>query len=247
MQIQNFLGLEILRKYNVLGLPFWLIERYYPKRLKHHVLMVDALARRFDLKGTPAVISNGIDSRLLELAPEDGGYFLYMGRLDMHQKGLDVLARAVASTDSRFIIAGDGKQAEKDRLAHMFASHDNALLAGFATGPDKDDLLRRALAMVLPSRYEGQGIVLLEGAACGKPAVVSDIPELRWAVDAGFALPFRRGNNKDLSAKLKTLKANPNLCAELGRRGKQFASGLTWDLQADAFEQYLQGVIEGAR
>jgi len=28
MQIQNFLGTEILRKYNVLGLPFWLIERY---------------------------------------------------------------------------------------------------------------------------------------------------------------------------------------------------------------------------
>ncbi len=247
MQIQNFLGTEILRKYNVLGLPFWLIERYYPKRLKHHVLMVDALARRFDLKGTQAVVSNGIDSRLLALAPEDGGYFLYMGRLDLHQKGLDVLARAIASTDARFIIAGDGKQAEKNRLAQMLGPHDNALLAGFASGPDKDDLLRRSLAMVLPSRYEGQGIVLLEGAACGKPAVVSDIPELRWAVDAGFALPFQRGNNEDLSAKLKTLKENPDLCAELGRRGKEFASGLTWDHQADAFEQYLEGVIEGAR
>ena len=247
MQIQNFLGAEILRKYNVLGLPFWLAERYYPRRLKHHVVMVEALAHRFDLPGTPAVVSNGIDVELLELQAEDGDYILYIGRLDMHQKGLDILSKAIASSSGRFIIAGSGKPAEKEELLRLIEPHENAEYVGFAGGPDKHDLLRRSQALVLPSRYEGQGIVLLEGAACGKPAVVSDIPELRWAVEAGFALPFKAGDHEDLAAKLDVLNKNPDLRAELGRRGKEYASLLTWDHQADAYERYLSGVVEGAR
>ena len=70
---------------------------------------------------------------------------------------------------------------------------------------------------------------------------------MRWAVEAGFALPFRPGDHEDLSAKLSTLAENPGLRAELGRQGRQYASTLTWDHQGAAYEQYLLAVVEGAQ
>ena len=31
LQVQNYLGVEIIKKYGVFGLPFWFIEKYYPR------------------------------------------------------------------------------------------------------------------------------------------------------------------------------------------------------------------------
>jgi glycosyltransferase involved in cell wall biosynthesis len=52
-------------------------------------------------------------------------------------------------------------------------------------------LLTGAAALLYPSRYEGFGLPPLEAAACGTPAVVSDLPVLRESTQghAAFAPP----------------------------------------------------------
>jgi glycosyltransferase involved in cell wall biosynthesis len=97
--------------------------------------------------------------------------------------------------------------------------------------------------MIIPSRYEGQPLIIVEAAACAKPVIVSDIPELKYAVDAGFGLSFRTGDEKDLAKKINFLLGNPSLRREMGIKAREFAREFTWDRIAEEYEKYLLGIV----
>jgi glycosyltransferase involved in cell wall biosynthesis len=154
------------------------------------------------------------------------------------------LAEALKYSRCRLIIAGGGKDDSKTRsLFSAAVGTGRAEFAGFVSGRAKTDLMRGCLFMVLPSRYEGQPVTVLESAASGKPVIVSDIPELRYAVDAGFGLSFRAGDSKDLAEKMMSLQENRSLRQEMGIRAREYAKQFTWDRIADEYERYLIGVI----
>ncbi len=92
----------------------------------------------------------------------------------------DVLERA---PDICLVLAGDQPVEERERLARRI--EDEGLsrwvkMIGFVDDPEK--LLPGLDFVVLPSTEEGFGRVLIEGAACGLPAVASDIPGVNEAV-----------------------------------------------------------------
>jgi glycogen(starch) synthase len=118
-----------------------------------------------------------------------------------------------------------------------------AEFTGFVGGPRKFDLLRKCLLLVMPSRYEGQPLTMIEAAACGKPVIVSDIPELKYAVDAGFALSFRTGDARDLAAKMNILLGNASLRHEMGNKARGYARNFTWDRIAEEYEKFLTGIV----
>ncbi len=80
---------------------------------------------------------------------------------------------------------------------------------------------------------------LLEAAALGKPVIVSDIPELHYAVEAGFGLSFKSEDPCDLAKKIEFLLANEGLRKEMGRKAKEYAKDFTWDKIADEYEGFL--------
>lgn len=246
LQLQNYLGPEILRKYNLLGAPFWLMERSYPRKFGNFIVMVGALAGRFELKGRVGVVSNGIGAELFGVESTEGGYVLFMGRMDVHQKGLDVLARAAEMSGKKFLLAGSGSKRDVKRVGRLFRGLGNVEHVGFARGPRKGELLAGAGVLVLPSRYEGQGIVVLEAAAVGKPVIVSDIPELSYAVEAGFGLSFKKGDAGDLARKIESLFGDPSLREAMGLRARQYAERFTWDRVAEDYERFLEDIASGA-
>jgi len=79
--------------------------------------------------------------------------------------------------------------------------------------------IRRALALVLPSLwYETQGLVVLECAASGVPAIVPDLCAASEFVEHGrTGLIFKRGDKADLADKMRSLLADRALAARLGR------------------------------
>jgi glycosyltransferase involved in cell wall biosynthesis len=89
---------------------------------------------------------------------------------------------------------------------------------------DIADLYARSRVFVLPSRYEGLSISLLEAMASRLPVVVSDVGEARDVIrdgDNGFLYP--PGDVAELSQRLSELLDDAGLSHELGQRAARDA------------------------
>jgi glycosyltransferase involved in cell wall biosynthesis len=159
---------------------------------------------------------------------------------------LRALARALAARgDLTLEIAGRGDDRPRlERLARRLGVAGAVRFLGFVSEEDKRRLLRRAWAVALTSPKEGWGISNVEAAACGTPALASDSPGLRESVrhgETGFLVPH--GDVAALAQRMLELAGNPSLVARLGRAGRVFAEGLSWERAADATDAHLQRVI----
>jgi glycosyltransferase involved in cell wall biosynthesis len=75
-------------------------------------------------------------------------------------------------------IYGDGpERAEVERRVAALGLDDAVRVAGFVPAEQVDRALRRALCMVLPSRREGYGMIVVEASAAGVPSVVVAGPD----------------------------------------------------------------------
>jgi glycosyltransferase involved in cell wall biosynthesis len=80
--------------------------------------------------------------------------------------------------DLRAEIYGDGP--EREQVLSLIRSHDvegRVSAPGFVPHEQVDAALRSALCLVLPSRREGYGLVVVEACAAGTPAVVVADPD----------------------------------------------------------------------
>lgn len=228
---------EILKRYTIAGYPFYLIERYYPKKFKNIIFASQSCKNAFGLEGI--IIGNGINDDLLKYEINMGEYILYVGRLDIYNKGLDILIDAVENYP--LVIAGKGK--DEEEVLNRIKSRKNIKFVGYVNEENKIEYILNSKFLIMPSRFEGQGIVALEAAALGKPVIVSDIQGLKYVVENGFGLSFHKDNVKDLSDKIKYLWNNPDLINEMGRRGKTFARNFVWDNIANKYEEYLLSIL----
>lgn len=104
-------------------------------------------------------------------------YFLFVGALEP-RKGPAVLARAWARArrarlSADLVVVGSG------RSGVVFDQLPGVHRLRSAERPDLEALYAGALALVMPSFAEGYGFPPLEAAACGTPAIVSDLPVFR--------------------------------------------------------------------
>jgi phosphatidylinositol alpha-1,6-mannosyltransferase len=125
----------------------------------------------------------------------DGPYLLALGRLDDLHKGQDVAVEAmnsIAGVHPRLtlVIAGDGgARPDLEERATRLGIADRVRFLGRVSDTDKESLLAHAEALLLLSRldargrFEGFGIVVLEAALYGVPAIVSSVGGLPEAVD----------------------------------------------------------------
>jgi glycosyltransferase involved in cell wall biosynthesis len=227
-----------LKKYNILGVPFFLLEKKYPRKFKNIITVSESLNEKFGLKGK--VISNGVDFVDEEL--KIGQYVLFLGRLDINTKGLDLIIEVFKRLENiKLVVAGDGK--DKDNFLRMIQNISNIEYIGRVVGKTKLDLIKNAKFLIMPSRFEGQGIVALESASMGKPVIVSDIPGLRYVVENGFGISFKNEDIEDFKEKINYLWNNEDLILKMGKKGIEYAKKFTWDKIASEFEDYLLRVL----
>ncbi len=244
LHINHREGWNIVRRWLLLGVPFLVVEALYPRLFSRVTALSEWTKKKIGRPGA-VVVPAGISSSMLggEEAPE-GDYIVYVGRLHIKNKGLDTLFDAMKMLPrTRLKLVGRGR--DEARLRAMGLG--NVEFLGFLPEGEKLRVLRGARLLVLPSRFEGWGIVVLEAAACGKPVVVSDIPELSFATRAGFGVSFRTGNAEDLAEKLRRLAGDETLRGRMSANARQYARGCTWESIAGDYERFLQGVAGGGR
>jgi glycosyltransferase involved in cell wall biosynthesis len=183
-----------------------------------------------------------VEESYLGVPSTEGDYVAFLGRLDFHQKGLDILLRAMQGLSFPLKIAGEGPA--WPRLQRLIEDQANVEWVGKVEGQGKIDFLRHAKFVVVPSRFEGQGMVVVEATALGKSVIVSDIPELAYARRHGFALAFRKGSWPDLRQKMQQLWEQETLRHQLEQPTRDYARNSTWPRLTDQFETYCLNLIQ---
>src|SRR5439155_16208787 len=137
--------------------------------------------REAGIRGRFRVVPNAVDVGLFHpngAAAEPS--LVTGGRLD-HQKGIDVLLRALATVrqdrdDVRLDVIGDGpERGAYERLARELGVAAAVTFHGFRPKAELAALMRRASLFVLASRFDNNPCVLLEAQASGLPIVASDV------------------------------------------------------------------------
>lgn len=166
-------------------------------------------------------------------------YFLFVGSGDP-RKNMAIIPKALnwSGLNVPLVAAGWSGWAEK-------APWEGVRFLGYVDDDDLARLYSGALALIFPSRYEGFGLPILEGMACGCPVVTTreaSMPEV-----AGEAALYMKDpdDSEGLSGILKELVENPQHRQEWVDKGLVRAGLFSWRNTAQstfrAFEQALAG------
>ena len=174
-----------------------------------------------------------------ERKPEPG-LLVAVGRL-IHAKGFDLLLEALAHVPGASLdLLGDGpERAALEAQATRLGLADRVRFAGDV--PDPYPAMLRAQALVLSSRREGAGNVLIEAMALGVPVIATDCPSgprvlLRDGV-CGVLVPC--GDPPALAQAIVRLLGGDDGIAVRVAAGRERAAGFAADRAARSYAELL--------
>lgn len=167
------------------------------------------------------VVHNGLsDVEQVDPQPwdDDRLKILFVGRLD-RQKGFDVLMDAMAPLANRASVRVAGEAVAGDQPFQLQNSAANVEMLGWLSELDIRGHLAAADVLVVPSRWEGFGLVALEAMRAGRMVVASDVGGLPEVVADGVTGWLVPADSPDvLSKRLATLtRAQAKAMGDRGR------------------------------
>jgi len=164
-------------------------------------------------------------------------YILYVGSLEK-RKNLPRLLEAYAYLREtlpgwKLVIVG-GRKWKSDpiyKAVQRLGLEPHVIFTGFVAEEDLPALYNGADLFVFPSLYEGFGLPVLEAMACGTPVVTSNTSSLP-EVAGEAALLVAPTDVKAIAAAMQRVLSEPDLAAELRRRGLERASQFSWERTA---------------
>ena len=237
------------------GTVFRLLERIVARRADVVLCVSPDLAARMDRLGAREVSRAIVPAPAPEPGPGAGSgerpaglgavgrpLVLAAGRLTA-QKGLDTLIEAAGCWRDRVpvplvAIAGTGP------LAGALAARARAERADVTFLGWRDDvpaLLAAADVFVLPSRWEGQPLILQEAMRAGRPVVATDVGGIRDLTGDEAAVLVPSGDRAALAAGVLSVLDSPAVAAKLAAAAASRAAELPTDADAIAAALALYG------
>jgi len=162
------------------------------------------------------VTPNAVDPVFTPGGARDG-YLLFVGAIRERKNPL-AAADAAAEIGLPLVVAGP----EKEPALARELERRGADLRGYVDKSQLAELYRGAACLVLPSRFEGFGLPVLEAMACGTPVVASDDPALREVGGEAALYAGRDGLAETVRRALRERDAR-------SRAGLERARLFTWD------------------
>lgn len=212
-----------------------------------------------------AVVPNGIAADEFIARPETGMFrqrypqldgrlfLLFLGRLNVEQKGLDMLMPAFSQlrrtvANVHLVIAGPDENKGRRQLERMAATcgvSADVSFVGLLEGADKLAALQDADIFVLPSRSEGASIALLEALYMGVPVLVTNRVGLWREVERCGAGEIVEPDEESIERGLRRLSVAHARENCRGRAVELVRDSYTWDTIAAGFAEQARRIVGG--
>ena len=178
--------------------------------------------------------------------------FMFLGRLDPWQKGLDLLLKAFAQarlTDAALVIVGPDDRATHRRLATIadrLGISADVLFRGAAFGQERANLLAAADIFVHPSRWEGVSLSVLAAAAAGRACLITRAADPLGALEAAQAAIIADANVESIAAALtRAHAASVDDLHAMGERARGVAEAqFTWPAVAATLHHAYRAALD---
>ncbi|HBB37141.1 MAG: glycosyl transferase group 1 [Candidatus Moranbacteria bacterium GW2011_GWC1_45_18] len=179
------------------------------------------------------------DNKILEKYGIFGRYIFYVGGFDFRKnvsgllKAYKRLTERYEINDVKMVLGGE----DKSKYSPLFTNvkkeiedlglENDAVLTGFCEQKDLPALYRQSELFVLPSLYEGFGLMALEAMASGTPAAVSKTSSLP-EVGGDAVLYFNPYDEEEMARVMGKILQNPKLKHHLSEKGKKRSKKFSW-------------------
>ncbi len=247
--VQWFFAEALSKQYK---LPFFIGERYGVKLYKHFIVLTDSMKNTIKQRNQRAdsvVIPNGVDNHFFECDAHFGSYILYVGRVDVNQKGVDLLLHAYAKIpkDQRIplVLAGHSFQTSQiNELARTLGIDNDLSMPGKVGGGALYSLVQSCRFVCVPSREETFGMVITEACAAGKNVVLFDKAPMNEVASSRCVKVPPFDVEQYSNGMLQLLERSHNDLLDDSKINKLWASQYRWDEIAVQQDKYYESVVK---
>jgi hypothetical protein len=168
--------------------------------------------------------------------------FLFLGQLTQ-RKGVQFLLEAwkgLPVGKAELVLMGGGPRRGWRRVAG-----EKVIFRGQAGRSQVLEEMGRSDVLVLPSLFEGFGLVILEAMAAGLPVITTQNtggPDVIGEGKEGFVVPA--GNAEALREKMEWFIKNPEKAAEMGKAAHRKAKEYTWEKYGAEYARIIREVVK---
>ncbi len=242
-----FAGKQFSQKYH---LPFVWFEALGCKLYKYFMPYIESdekLFRKYNKTAISKMIPQGVGDEYFEIKQKKAKFILYLGRLDIAQKGIDLLLEAYKSVADKIkyplVVAGGGPdEAKVKKLIKDLALEKQVTMVGTVKGRQKLDLLSEAHFVAFPSRYDNLPLFSIEAIAAGLPLVAFDIPEFNW-LKPEFSFRAKSFNVREYGQLLLNVSKSAKLPA-MKKYARNYAKQFKWPNVAKMMSVFFEEIVK---
>ena len=239
----------------------WLGNLIYFKRMVRKAAAIQYLTKQEQLESGPKwnknsfVLPNGIALPTLspKVFPADKIRAAYIGRVEVYQKGHDMLIKAIATLQDKLRTANftldiygperENAYATLKTLINQANVQDLITFKKPVFGEEKADVLKQADVFVMSSRFEGHPMGLIEALAYGLPCIATTGTNMRPEIEEYKAGWTADNTVESISAALEKMLQERDQFTQKGQNARTLAAQYDWDTIAQKSHQIYKEII----
>jgi len=175
-------------------------------------------------------------------------YILYIGNCRSYKNveilihGFKLYLEEYPELSIDLVIAGNDTCDDIKELSRLLGLENQVIFHRNPTDGEIIQLYKNALFFILPSKFEGFGIPVLEAMSLGTPVIISDAETL-LEIAGDAALSFKKDHASDLADKIHQMVTDRDKRLLLKEKGLQRVKDFTWEKSAEKLKKIYEETI----